>query len=331
MIDLLTYVPGKRRKTPKGWVVFNAVCCHHNGHNKDRRKRGAIYTDGYTQVYKCFNCNFRCGYTMGKPFTQNLKRFLEWCGVADEDIRRLALENLKYKDIMDYIQPDDTPKKVEFNKGELPKDAELLDPTNSKHTRFIEYLNTRGLQHDDYPFMVTPDNKEPRGNNRIIVPFTFKNQIVGHTARFLDDKKPKYFNDQPSGYVFGYDLQKPNWSSCIVTEGIFDALSIDACALGTNTISIEQFHTLRSLNRSVIIVPDHDKAGLELIESALSYGFKVSIPNWGRKADGKPIKDVNDAVVKYGKLPVILSILQNATHSRVILKVMASKRIKTQK
>jgi hypothetical protein len=55
---------------------------------------------------------------------------------------------------------------------------------------------------------------------------------------------------------------------------------------------------------------------MEIIDKALDYGFYVSIPNWD---DG--IKDVNDAVIKYGKLPTLLSILQSATNSKIKLEI----------
>ena len=67
-------------------------------------------------------------------------------------------------------------------------------------------------------------------------------------------------------------------------------------------------------------MPDQDKAGLEIIEKALDYGFYVSIPNW---ADD--VKDVNDSVVKYGRLPTLLSILQSSTNNKIKLEMQRKK------
>jgi DNA primase len=144
--------------------------------------------------------------------------------------------------------------------------------------------------------------------------------MVGHTSRYLDNRTPKFIKEQQTGYVFGYDFQKPNWEVCLVVEGIFDALSINACALTHDTISDEQAEILRRLNRKVIVVPDLDKTGLAICDRALELGFHISIPNWD---DG--IKDTNDAVVKYGKLPTLLSILQNATNSKIKLELQRKK------
>ena len=51
---------------------------------------------------------------------------------------------------------------------------------------------------------------------------------------------PKFINDQQPGYVFGIDLQKSDWEVCLVFEGIFDAISMNGCALTHNTINYNQ-------------------------------------------------------------------------------------------
>jgi DNA primase len=81
-------------------------------------------------------------------------------------------------------------------------------------------------------------------------------------------------------------------------------------------ISPEQSELISSLNRRVIVVPDFDKTGLTLIDRALDLGYGVSLPDW---APG--IKDVNDAVIKYGRLPTLLSIIQSATNSKIKLEL----------
>jgi DNA primase len=167
--------------------------------------------------------------------------------------------------------------------------------------------------------MITP-NDIGRNSKRIIVPYTYKNKIVGHTSRYIDNRIPKYINDQQQGYVFNIDAQKSEWQVCIVTEGIFDALSIDGVALMHDNISNEQAQLLAQLNKRIIVVPDIDKTGMKIIDRALELGYSVSLPNWE-----VGVKDTNDAVVKYGKLPTLLSILQNATMSKIKLEIQRKK------
>jgi DNA primase len=194
-----------------------------------------------------------------------------------------------------------------------------VDSNNPLHKVYIEYLQKRKIDSNDYPFLITPTEKG-RMANRVIVPYTYKNKIVGHTSRFLDNKIPKYINEQQPGYVFNIDIQKPEWAVCIVTEGIFDALSIDGVALMHNDISSDQSLLLSTLNKQLILVPDRDKTGLSLCDKALELGYSVSLPEWDDE-----VKDVNDAVVKYGKLPTLLSILQCATNSKIKIEMRRKK------
>lgn len=318
MFDILSVVPGRKKLTQSGWYSFNAICCHNRGHKSDKRGRGGIKTDGDNWSMHCFNCGFKCGFTLGKSLTKNTKQLLIWCGIDDSQISKWNLESLQHKDLLSYVNIKKQKKKIKFNDHVLPE-GELLDETNPLHKVYVDYVQSRGINVRDYPFMITP-NDTGRQGNRIIIPYTYQNKIVGHTSRFIDNKIPKYINEQQPGYVFGIDFQKPDWQVCILVEGIFDALSLNACALTHNTINDDQVELLAQLNKKIIFVPDQDKTGLLTCDRALELGYSVSIPDWG-----KDVKDVNDAVVKYGKLVTLISILQNATTSKVKIEIQRRK------
>jgi hypothetical protein len=319
MFDILSVIPGKKKLTHGGWHSFNAICCSHRGHKSDTRSRGGIKFDGQTNwSYHCFNCGFKCGFMLGKTITQNTKNILLWSGIDPSQIQKWSLESLQHKDLLDFTNTKKQKSKIKFKDHTLP-DGELIDSSNPLHKVYIDYLSARMINYNDYPFLVTP-NDTGRQSNRIIIPYTYKNKIVGHTSRFLDNKIPKYINEQQPGYVFGYDFQKPNWEVCLLVEGIFDALSLNACALTHNTINEDQALMLAQLNKRIIFIPDRDKTGLETCDRALELGYSVSIPNWDDS-----VKDVNDAVVKYGKLPTLLSILNNATASKIKIELQRKK------
>lgn len=262
----------------------------------------------------CFNCGYSCNFTLGKSISPKTRQFLIWCGVDKEQVQRWSLESLQNKDILDFTRELKKRENIKFKNKQLPP-GEVLDTTNPRHKIYTEYLRKRCIDTNRYKFTVTPEDKD-RNQFRIVVPYTYKGKIVGNTSRYLDNRTPKYINDQQSGYVFNIDNQHQDWQSCIVTEGIFDALSIDGVAVMHDDISEEQSIILSQLNRRIIVVPDFDKTGLKLIDRALELGYSVSLPNWG-----PGIKDVNDAVVKYGKLPTLLAILQNATMSKIKLEL----------
>jgi DNA primase len=106
-------------------------------------------------------------------------------------------------------------------------------------------------------------------------------------------------------------LQKAAWQHVIVTEGIFDSLSIGGLALMHNTVSDAQARLIRTLGKEITVVPDQDKPGMELIDRAIELGWAVSIPKW------ENCKDVNDAVIKYGRLGTLLTIMQARETSRI--------------
>lgn len=318
MFDILSIIPGKKKNTQSGWTSFNAICCGFKGHKPDQRMRGGIKFDGDNWAYACFNCGFKTGFTLGKSIAPNTRKLLQYCGIEDAQITKWSLESLQHKDLLDYIRVKKQKSKIKFQDHTLPE-GELIDINNSKHNTFTEYLLNRGINPNSYPFLITPHEKG-RNGNRIIVPYTYKNKIVGHTSRFLDNRIPKYINEQQPGYVFNIDSQKPDWQVCIVTEGIFDALSIDGVAVMHNDINNDQATLLGSLNKPIILVPDRDNTGLALCDKALELGYQISLPNWDID-----VKDINDAVVKYGKLPTLLSILQSATSSKIKIELQRKK------
>ena len=57
---IFDYLPHKKRQTAKGWINFDAPCCHHRGHNRDTRSRGnLLVTDDGGIIINCYNCGFK--------------------------------------------------------------------------------------------------------------------------------------------------------------------------------------------------------------------------------------------------------------------------------
>ena len=310
MLDILSYLPSKHKTTSSGWISFDAPCCIHNGESQDKRSRGGMRQNEDDWSYHCFNCGFTASFTPGRPVSYKARRFLDWIGVDNVDIERLNLESLKRKSLLDLTTERNQIRQVDvaFEETAVPEGVELIDPSSTDHQRYVDYLSKRNIVLA-YPFLV---DKQRKPRDRIVIPYTYKGRIVGHTSRYLDDRMPKFINSQQPGYVFGYDLQKPNWTSAIVVEGIFDALSISALAVMHDEISPQQVQMLKQLKRRIIVVPDQDKAGLRLIDRAVENKFEVSIPDWP-----DDVKDVNDAVVKYGVTSTLLQIHKNAEKSKI--------------
>ena len=316
MIDVISFLPGKRKQTASGWISFNAPCCVHRGDTQDKRSRGGIKpnTDG-SWSYHCFNCGYTASFVLGRNLTFKARKLLEWMNVPQEEIERINLESLKHRSIegllgerqaiMQQLQT------ISFEDKDLPADTQPLNNAAK------EYLQNRSIALD-YPFLY---KTMPRPG--VVIPFTYDNQVVGHTTRFLDNRTPRYIQDIQPGYVFGTDLLHDNWTYVIVLEGVFDALSINGLAVLHAEINDAQVRLIRSLGREVVVVPDQDEAGMRLVDRAVELGWAVSMPNW--PAD---VKDVNDAVIRYGRLATLVTIMQAKETSRIKIELRKKQLIK---
>ena len=328
MLDIVSYLPAKRKPSPQGWLSFNAACCVHNGNSADRRGRGGIKVTEQGWSYHCFNCSYTASFTLGRNLSFRARRLLTWLGVPESEIERATLESMRHRSVNGILQERrqtfDTLAGISFPEFELPRFSEVCTP---EHTEAWQYLRNRSAP-IDYPFMVTNNENGsivvgalPRPY--VIVPFTHNNSVVGFTQRFLDDRTPKYINQTPPGYVFGTDLQHDSWTHVLVTEGIFDALAISGLAVMHNTISDIQARLIRSLGREVTVVPDQDTAGVELIDRAVELGWAVSVPEWPEGC-----KDVNDAVIHLGKLGTLLTIMAARETSKIKIEIRKKQLVK---
>ena len=173
----------------------------------------------------------------------------------------------------------------------------------------------RGIKYDEYPFYYS---SKIGYSNRIIIPFFMNEKIVGWTARAMNGDKPKFISEQQPGYVFNLDNQTYDKKFVVVCEGPFDAISIDGCALLGAEIKDQQDWLLKRLEKEIILVPDRDHEGPKTVEQAIEFGWAVSMPNW---PDG--VKDVNDAVVKLGRVTTLWLITQAKESSPLKIRLRA--------
>lgn len=317
---LLSLLPHKRKITPSGWTSFNAVCCAHRGESPDTRYRGGLMmsNDG-SWNYHCFNCNFKAGWGPGKLLSANTKQLFKWLGLSDTDIGKLNLVALKLKD-----NNPISDKALNFGLSEkpLPTGSMLLtDAISSGTTEYeqyvfpiVEYLVSRGVDLDWYPWMWSPESGY---RDRVIIPFFYNGKIVGWTGRKINGGKPKYLTESQAGYVFNLDNQLQDRAYVIVVEGQFDAIAIDGVAIMHNCPNDVQCARINMLGKEVIVVPDKDKPGATMLKAALEHNWSVSLPPWD-----DDIKDVADAVNRYGRLYTLSTILHYRTHNNIKIQLL---------
>ena len=320
---ILNSLPAGRKKTPSGWTSFNAPCCVYNGESQDKKKRGGIMTtaDG-TLSYHCFNCGYKANYTIGRKLNFKMRQFMSWLGIADDVIKKMAIEAMRYEEGDNKIEKK---KFVNFQKRQLPKNAHKLDfwlekyvakdltePQYKKIDGLLNYLKTRGIEPDWYDFMYSPEASFDF-NKRLIIPFYWRGDVVGYTGRLFESvDKIKYYTEVQPGYVFNMDAQDWSRKFVIVTEGPFDALTISGVSILGSEVNDTQRELINGLARKVIVVPDRDAPGQKLVDQALEFGWSVAFPEWQKGVD-----DVADAVLKYGRLFVMQSILKTTESNKL--------------
>jgi hypothetical protein len=321
---VLQLLPVRKKTGQNGWTSFNAPCCTHNGETADTRGRGGIKTNNGQISFHCFNCGYTSSFIPGRHLTFKFRKLLSWLGADDLTIRKLVIDAVRLKDL---VAPEEIPEPeqaITYEARSLPAEARNVVDLASFYATgdynnvpaellaAIEYVNRRNIDINKYNFYWTPEEAYNL-HRRIIVPFYYQGETIGYTSRaIVDGIKPKYWSSHPADTVFNIDNQKPDSKFVIVCEGPFDAMSIDGVAVSGAEISEQQAEVIDRLQREVIYVPDSDRAGRKTVDRAIELGWTVSFPVWLETC-----KDINEAVLKYGKLFVIKAILDAKETSKL--------------
>lgn len=313
-------LPSNRKATSGGWVSFNAPCCVHRGEGVDKRKRGGVlFTDtGFT--YSCFNCGFKAGWQPGKLLSKNTKDLFHWMGMPDDDINKLILETLREKDAIPVAS-----KVLSFELKDIALPDECLPVMtwidegceDEKLLNIVEYILGRGLTLTDYNWYWSSATGY---TDRVFIPYYYQGKVVGWNGRKIRDGAPKYLKTAQNGYVFNLDAQTNDRAFVLVMEGEFDAISIGGVAIMSNNPNATQCARINALAREVIVVPDRDQAGAMMLGAAIENGWRVSLPPWE-----DDIKDVNDAVKRYGKVYTLASILHYKESNKIKIELHKKK------
>ena len=185
-----------------GWISGNCPMCSKRGHNPDKRGRGGIrFEDDHFQ-YNCFNCGFKTGWSDGRRIGGKLQELLTTFEQT-LDIQRVNLELLREEEAGDIAgQYIEKPKRTK-NTNRLvhcttPQTVIELEniPIDDLDKKQLEqlalactYTMKRGMDMN-----IGIGQPHMHFANRIILPFYYKGNIVGYTARWCpntDDAMPQ--------------------------------------------------------------------------------------------------------------------------------------------
>lgn len=304
------------KATPQGWLTMNCPVCVQNGQSRpDTRHRGGIRFDSGQTAYHCFNCGYTTGWRPGSRVGIKLVKLMRALGVDEGEIQRLKIQ------LWDQVVEDVTPEPVVFRR-DWPR-FDLPWPVTGELTAEADaYLQSRGIR-DLAPWLMVAEPTVGM-NNRIILPYTYGDDVVGYQARLIGDVEnksmPKMISHRPAAYVFNLDQQGRRRKYTVVVEGEYDALSIGGVAIMTNSIHPDQARVIEDLDTDPVVLADRDPSGRRMVEQAIDLGWSVSFPDWP-----EGIKDANDAARAFGRTAALQSILTAVESSPLKIKLLMRK------
>ena len=320
---------GTLKQAPKGWQKRNCPLCHTQGHGHDTRGRFGIQFNPQSIAVHCFNCSFSSGFTEGKELSKSFKFFLKQINIDDKFIEQIEFEIFKQKNNIKVVREGDDEtedleskfkslfqkwKPVDLPEGSLSITQWLENDLNDPNfLRVVNYAVSRHIYNLD-EFYWSPEHTHNL-HQRLLIPYFYKGKTVGFTARLcydpLDKNIPKYYQQCPTDFVYNLDHQQA-WSRkyAILTEGVLDAWTVDGISI-MGEIGQTKVDIINRLQKEVIVCPDRDKKGRDLVEVAIENNWAVAFPKWDQS-----IKDATQAAEIYGRLLTTHSIISTAVSGK---------------
>jgi hypothetical protein len=318
-----------RRGTGRAERKFNCPMCLSRGETRDTRQRCALFRSATHFGVYCQNCRFASRFELGKPLSRNMQDFLASIGVPEREIAWMKYYAREFAGMVEIAsEQHQTPAVPTFDTVSLPAGSRSIeqwldaDCHDADFNAVTAYMLSRGdVAATATKYFWTP-SRDHNLHRHLIIPCFQDERRVGWIGRSIDAVKRKYYNQVPSDYLFNINcLSAPNRKYVFVVEGVFDALVIDGVAAMRAHLSPQQIRAINCHGKQPVVIPDRDQAGRGLVEAALQEGWGVAFTNYRRQSWwDNDIKDVDEAVRRYGKLYTLRSIVESITSDPVIIK-----------
>lgn len=324
--------PSWRHSTVNGWISGNCPLCVANGEMRnDTKRRGGFKFSDDAFAYHCFNCGFAASWEPGKYIGSKVKQLWKAFGASEAEVHKMIIVLMRENEARSLVDMHikrevPTTVKIEWDEIEMIKGATPMasfddfDNPDQHWGDVVTYLADRGFDPAD-GFFYSTATRPAKMNFRSILPYYHKGKLVGYSARIIDgvdSRQPKYFSSHPHDFIFNLDAQNDDRAYVILTEGELDAKLIDGISTSGNEISQTQCQIINQLRKRVILIPDRGHAGMKAVNTAIEQGWMVSFPPWD-----DDVSDVNDAVLKYGKVATLKTIIDFAISNKTKIVVMA--------
>lgn len=312
-------------KISQGWHVLYCEVCGDG--SRTQGPRGGWSFDGDIAFYHCFNCGIKGSFdpTREFPFSKEMRKIFSSFAIPLNEIDLLIGKNN-----LNFNKTVPIKKVFEIPSIPIPDHFYRLDEcdiSNKIFLKAVKFLEHRQIDFTSYPFYLSTGSSTDGAENsiarslinRLIIPALKDDKMIYYIARSLEDNpkeksSKRYLNAHVprTSVIYGYDkLFKDLHKPLYITEGFFDSWHLDGVAILENNLSHTQIAMLNRSPRRKIVVPDKkinktkNDDGKKLATQAIELGWEISLPEFGT------CTDVTEAIIKYGKLFVLNSIVNN--------------------
>jgi DNA primase len=177
------------------------------------------------------------------------------------------------------------------------------------------YLEDRAVDPESYPFMLAEHTGDPKQDvwfGRVIIPIYKESNLIFYIGRDLTEKKAKKYlspSYSKEKIIYGFDRLFQNLEEPLyIVEGWFDAHVVNGIAILGNEISEAQEIWLNKSPRQKVYIPDRSGNGKNAALRALDLGWSIATP--AKESWASDVKDINDAVKRYGLMYVLRSLAE---------------------
>jgi hypothetical protein len=293
----------------RGFHDVHCQVCH------DKIPRGAFRFDASSVGYTCFHCGAAARYEEGTGrLSKNFRGILYAFGITREDLMALPSSILAAPKEESAITLDSLQTSSFATPSiSLPEKCFSFGVNHHEELQvpLLEYLEKRCIDPLACDARFSLDTRYRR---RVIIPFYRGADIIYWQARAIDDEVvPRYLNAPVArdAIIYGYSaLNAPDPTPLFVTEGVFDAITLNGiCILGSSLNEVK-IQLLKSSSRRIIFIIDSNTAGENLAHKALAHGWEVTMVHPGAV-------DANRSVQLYGLPFTVYSLLKNTTRNRI--------------
>lgn len=300
------------RTNSKGWASIKCRLCN------DYKSRGGFNFTDNSVSYNCFNCSHAAIFTPTESTTvpKRMQEVFDAFGIPSSEFKEMMFDAFVTQSSLKKLSTVVPRVTINFNDLTLPKFLRPLitDGTGDVYDEIAcEYLLDRGIPPTGYTFLIADKNLASmlqyiNWKGRVVIPYYRHGKVVFYQGRdMLDTDRTKYLSppDSRDAVFYGFDeIYSTTDKPLYIHEGFFDAFLLkDSVATFSNKLTDQQIEILNRCHRTKVVIPDRVGKGYIIANQAIEQGWSVSFPDIGNTC-----KDMNEAIVKYGRLYILKSI-----------------------